>query len=93
MLDIAPNVDAEAGSSVQRGPPTNPHPQTQAQAHVQAPLPRHAYDWISPMQGVGSGLMALGSKGKGVPRGEKGTKLTIVDESGKVFCLVFLFGC
>jgi hypothetical protein len=41
-----PNADAEAGPSVQRGLPKNPHPQAQAQAqaHVQAPLPRHAYN-------------------------------------------------
>jgi hypothetical protein len=155
-----PNVDAEAGPSVQRGPPKNPpHQQTQAQAHVQAPLPRHGYnahfqqsqmqpqpqpqsqsqlqqpraipqeqhhsasrtsgygsdvddvmvipnsdeeyedDWISPMQGGGgSGFMALGGKGKGAFRGEKGTKSksmrrrTIVDKTGEVFCLViFIF--
>ena len=170
-----PNVDAEAGPSVPRGPPKNLHPQTQAQAHVQAPLPRHAYnaqfqqsqmhpqpqpqsqsqsqpqpqpqsqpqsqpqpqpqpqpqqsqsqqprtipqeqrrsasrtsgygsdvddvmvipnsdgeyddDWISPMQGGGGGgFMALGGKGKGAFRGEKGTKSmrrrTIVDKSGE----------
>ena len=36
-----PNVNAEAGPSVQRGPPKKSHPQ--AQAHVQAPLPRLAY--------------------------------------------------
>ena len=36
------NVDAEAGPSVQRGPPKNPHPQGQAQ--VQAPLPKHGYN-------------------------------------------------
>ena len=35
-----PNVDAEAGPSVPRGLPKNPHPQTQ----VQAPLPRHEYN-------------------------------------------------
>ena len=36
-----PNVDAEAGPSVQRGLPKNPHPQAQAQ---QVPLPRHTYN-------------------------------------------------
>lgn len=43
-----PSGDAEAGPSVQRGPPKNSHPQTQAQAHVQAPLPRHAQFQQSP---------------------------------------------
>ena len=134
-----PNADAEAGPSVQRGLPKNPHPQAQAQ--VQAPLPRHAYnaqlqqsqmqpqpqpqpqhprpipkeqrhstsdvddvmvipssdveydeDWKLNSQkqgGSGSGFMALGGKGKGAFRGEKGTKSmrrrTIVDKSGEVF--------
>ena len=38
-----PNADADAGPSVQRGLPKNPHPQTQGQA-VQTPLPRHGYN-------------------------------------------------
>ena len=45
-----PNVNAEAGPSVQRGQvgsSKNPHPQSQPQSHVQAPLPRDAYNMQS----------------------------------------------